>query len=585
MTIQDLTDFALVENPVCLVCDGRSQRILGQRGNREYSGADTSAMPHVHTNVVQCGNCGFIFCNPAIKGFEYLESDHYSDPDVYSAYLKSNIYSVFKIGEKILRKIRPTGKLLDIGAGKGGFVSLAIKNGYEAKGIEPSARFCEYARKSYGVQVEEGYLERGLHFQDEKFDVITLFHVLEHVPQPQELLRTITNYLKEDGVVYIEVPNADASLLWIADIVFHLCGKNWSSRLSPLHAPFHSFGYSPNSLKYLLEHNGFQLVYADTFSGVVRGYDSGRRITWFINFSRNVAMNIVNIFHNRELAVVIAKKAKKNLDEATVTSFGDEWSRFDQSQLSAAEALRIFNEYFAVFPWHSLSKETTGFDMGCGTGRWAKIMAPRVGHLHCIDPSAAIDVAKKTLSKIANVSFHRTSLEDCPLLANSQDFGYSLGVLHHVPDTEGAIRACVALLKTGAPFLVYLYYDLDNRSLAFKLAWRCSDIIRRVVSKLPAMLKNVVTDILAVLLYYPLSRLCLLLESMGLAVESIPLSYYRNQSFYTMRTDSRDRFGTPLEHRFTRKEIAEMMCAAGLEDVRFSDRAPYWCAVGVKKKQ
>jgi len=584
MTMQEIKDFHLVENPVCLVCGSLDQRILGQRGNREYSGADPSATPHVYTNVVQCGNCGFIFCNPAIKGLEYLEADHYNNPDEYSAYLKSNVYPVFKIGENLLRKIRPTGKLLDIGAGKGGFVSLAKKNGYDAKGIEPSAQFCKYAREFYGVQLEEGYLEQVPYFQNEKFDVVTMFHVLEHVSQPQQLLQTILLHLKEDGVVYIEVPNSDASLLWIADIVIRFFGKSWSSRLSPLHAPFHSFGYSPKSLKFLLEHNGFQLIHSDTYSGAVRGYDTDKRATWFINYSRNVVKNLVNLLPNRELAVVVARRAKNNnLDLKTVNSFSDEWLRFDQSQLSAADALRIFNEYFAIFPWLNLSKEAVGFDMGCGTGRWAKIMASRVGHLHCIEPSAALDVAKKTLSKITNVSFHRASLDHCPIPANSQDFGYSLGVLHHVPDTEGAIRACVELLKPGAPFLVYLYYNFDNRSLAFKLTWRCSDMIRRVVCKLPSTLKNLVTDILAVLLYFPLARLCLLAERFGFAIDSIPLSYYRNHSFYTMRTDSRDRFGTPLEQRFTRKEIAKMMAATGLEDVRFSDRAPYWCAVGIKK--
>ena len=92
-----------------------------------------------------------------------------------------------------------------------------------------------------------------------------------------------------------------------------------------------------------------------------------------------------------------------------------------------------------------------------------------------------------------------------------------------------------------------------------------------------------VTDVLAVLVYYPLARLSLVAERLGLTVASIPLSYYRNHSFYTMRTDSRDRFGTPLEKRFTRKEIASMMGAAGLNEVRFSERAPYWCAVGIKQ--
>jgi SAM-dependent methyltransferase len=274
---------------------------------------------------------------------------------------------------------------------------------------------------------------------------------------------------------------------------------------------------------------------------------------------------------------------KRNLDLDTVASFGDEWSRFDQSELSPAEAEEIFSEYFAVFPWDKLPRNATGFDMGCGSGRWAKLMAPRVGLLHCIDPSSALDVARSVLASATNVSFHCASVDDCPLPPGSQDFGYSLGVLHHVPDTASAIRACVAMLKPGAPFQVYLYYAFDNRSFLFKLIWRCSDLLRRAVSKFPACLKHLVTDVLAVLVYFPLARLSLVAERMGFKVASIPLSYYRNHSFYTMRTDSRDRFGTPLEQRFTRKAIAAMLEAAGLDDVRFSERAPYWCAVGIKR--
>lgn len=273
----------------------------------------------------------------------------------------------------------------------------------------------------------------------------------------------------------------------------------------------------------------------------------------------------------------------KNLDEDTVCSFGDEWSRFDQSMLSEGEAKKIFDEYFAVFPWDRLPENATGFDMGCGSGRWAKLVAPRVGHLHCIDPSSAIDVAKQALSKAANVSFYQTSVDGRPLQPNTQDFGYSLGVLHHVPDTAGSIHACVAMLKPGAPFLLYLYYSFDNRPALFKLAWHCSDLLRRVVFRLPAWLKNLVTDMLAIVVYYPLARIALLVERMGLGVDLLPLSYYRSHSFYTMRTDSRDRFGTPLEKRFTRNQIAEMMEAAGLQDVKFSDRPPYWCASGIKR--
>jgi SAM-dependent methyltransferase len=274
---------------------------------------------------------------------------------------------------------------------------------------------------------------------------------------------------------------------------------------------------------------------------------------------------------------------KSNLDDATVKSFSDEWSRFDQTRLEHEEAHRIFDEYFAVFPWDSLPADACGFDMGCGTGRWARLMAPRVGHLHCIDPSAALQVARHILADQSNVSFHEAAVGDDVFPANSQDFGYSLGVLHHIPDTAAGIRACVALLKPGAPFLVYLYYAFDNRPFHFKLVWRCSDWLRRGICRLPPRPKNLVTDILAALVYYPLARLSLLAERVGINVAQIPLAYYRHHSFYTLRTDSRDRFGTPLERRFSRVQIEQMLHAAGLTGIVFSSRAPFWCAVGFKK--
>ena len=275
--------------------------------------------------------------------------------------------------------------------------------------------------------------------------------------------------------------------------------------------------------------------------------------------------------------------SSKNLDNKTVNSFSDEWTRFDQTELSDVEANKIFEEYFSIFPWDKLPQAAVGFDMGCGSGRWARLVAPRVGHLYLIDPSSALEVARMAVKTTTNVSFLQASADDCPLPQNSQDFGYSLGVLHHIPDTSAAIRSCISMLKPGAPFLVYLYYAFDNRSQFFKCMWRASDLVRRVVCILPYRLKNIVTDMLAIAIYYPLARIAKFAEKSGLSINSIPLSYYRNHSFYTMRTDSRDRFGTPLERRFTKIEIEKMLHAAGLTDVHFSSAAPYWCAVGIKK--
>jgi SAM-dependent methyltransferase len=276
--------------------------------------------------------------------------------------------------------------------------------------------------------------------------------------------------------------------------------------------------------------------------------------------------------------------APVNADASVVEGFGDEWERFDQSDVPAEELRTLFSYYFHIFPWSELPANAEGFDLGCGSGRWAQFVAPRVGRLNLVDPSdRALSVAKRKLATASNVTFTQAVVSDPFLPPASQDFGYSLGVLHHIPDTLAGLRACTEKLKPGAPFLVYLYYRFDNRPLWFRLIWRASDFVRRIVSKLPHSLRYVVSQILAAVVYWPLARLALVLEKLGVSPTSLPLSHYRDKTFYMMRTDALDRFGTRLEKRFTRGEIAEMMTAAGLTDIRFSETEPYWCAVGRKR--
>ncbi len=269
----------------------------------------------------------------------------------------------------------------------------------------------------------------------------------------------------------------------------------------------------------------------------------------------------------------------------TIAGFGDEWERFDQSDLTKAESEAIFAQYFSVFPWDQLPPDATGFDVGCGSGRWAVHVAPRIGSgtLHCIDPSVALDVARKNLADHQNCEFHGEGVSEMSLAAQSMDFGYSLGVLHHIPDTAAGIRACVEKLKPGAPFLVYLYYAFDNRPAWFRTIWKLSDAARRIISRLPHRARYAVSQVIAFGVYLPLSRIAALGERLGRNVDSFPLSAYRNRSVYVLRTDALDRFGTSLERRFTRNEIESMMAAAGLERITFrTEDTPFWCAVGYR---
>jgi SAM-dependent methyltransferase len=273
----------------------------------------------------------------------------------------------------------------------------------------------------------------------------------------------------------------------------------------------------------------------------------------------------------------------ENIDRDTVTHFGQEWRRFDQAKLTSEEQLRLFEEYFAIFPWHRLPTNPAGFDAGCGSGRWAALMARRVHTLHCVDASAtALGVARRNLAGEHNVVFHQALIAAMPLADASMDFGYSLGVLHHLPDPSAGLAACVCKLKAGAPMLIYVYYALDNKPGWFRVLWRISDCIRKFASKMPFRLRATLADLIAVFSYWPLARVAAVAERLGCNVTNWPLNAYRRRSFYTMRTDALDRFGTQLEHRMTRAEIEAMMEAAGLRDICFSESTPFWCAVGYR---
>ncbi len=271
----------------------------------------------------------------------------------------------------------------------------------------------------------------------------------------------------------------------------------------------------------------------------------------------------------------------RNFDERTVQSFGAEWSHFDQSRLAHEKKTETrFNEYFGIFPWSRLPAAAVGADVGCGSGRWAALVAPRVGRLHCLDASdEALGVARRNLAWADNCTFHHASVDAMPIAPGSLDFCYSLGVLHHVPDTMAGIRSCVALLKPGAPFLLYLYYALDDRPAWFRAVWRGADLTRRIIARMPLRPKRLITDVIALLVYWPLARFAALVEKLGGNPSNLPLNWYRDKTFYTMRTNALDRFGTPIEHRFNRQEIEKMLREAGLTDIRFSPAQPFWCVV------
>ena len=273
--------------------------------------------------------------------------------------------------------------------------------------------------------------------------------------------------------------------------------------------------------------------------------------------------------------------ASQNLEHRTVKSFGEEWKKFKDF---SEEEIRIAGEqYFDIVDDSILNKEAVVLDLGCGTGRWSKFIAPKVKFIEAVDPSMAVVTAQKTLEPYHNVRVTQAAADNLPFADGSFDFIFSLGVLHHIPDTAKALNEAATKLKKNGHFLLYIYYALDSRGFLFRTLFHISNFIRKIISSLPHRIKHLLCDIIAVLVYMPLIGIARFFKALGFGFyKRLPLSYYCDKSFYIIRNDVLDRFGTPLEQRFTKEEIENMMKQAGLGEIRFSDHQPYWHAVGKK---
>lgn len=171
--------------------------------SRQISAADAQ------NNIYICNSCGFIFDNPRPVQDEII--NFYSANDKYDDWLEAEKVrdSLWKRRLKLVEKYRDSGTLLDIGTGIGQFLFFARKD-FEVKGTEISESAAAAARQKYGIDVIHGDIVE-ISFAS-KFDVITLFHVLEHVPDPAATLRRCRELLNSGGILILAVPNDNAGL-------------------------------------------------------------------------------------------------------------------------------------------------------------------------------------------------------------------------------------------------------------------------------------------------------------------------------------------------------------------------------------
>lgn len=204
-------------------------------------------------NVFRCCQCGLIYAGE-IQSSKNIEK-HYSK-EYFEIYLKTepiHLKNRFEKRIKEIKKIKFPGMLLDVGCGVGSFLRLARDEGYETSGVELSRYAAEHAWNNFGLRVFNSELNDA-GFAPKTFDIITLWHVLEHVTDPKKFLIEVNRLLKKNGLLVVEVPN-------IGSIAARISLMNWE-----LMAPKeHLFYFNPHTINRLLKETGFSTIKNQTY--------------------------------------------------------------------------------------------------------------------------------------------------------------------------------------------------------------------------------------------------------------------------------------------------------------------------------
>ena len=259
----------------CPLC-GEKGYVVVYKILREYPGAA----------IVKCSHCFHVY---TVLNQEHDKDKLYSD-DVYK--LVENRNSLFdrilnweynRVLKKIQTLKRPKGALLDFGCGKGKFGNMAKNKGWQVKCVETAIERADYAKNIYGLEVNTNYYTTGKIFNND-FDILTLFHVLEHLPNPKILLTELIKYnLAKGGLIVMEVPN-------FRSLQARIAGSKWMH----LDAYRHISHFTPEKLDGLARELNLKTVSKSSFSfqlGVLGMTDSFLKL---FGYRKNIIYELKN---------------------------------------------------------------------------------------------------------------------------------------------------------------------------------------------------------------------------------------------------------------------------------------------------
>jgi 2-polyprenyl-3-methyl-5-hydroxy-6-metoxy-1,4-benzoquinol methylase len=244
-----------LEDVACILCGRDDPRVIYPSEHPDGLGtlsSDTfrfSREQVLSERLVECRRCGLQYVSPRVRAGLVLAGyrQDVSEDVVSQAVLRERTFS--RSLERIQRITGVRGgKLLDIGTGSGAFLAVARDQGWEAHGCEVNRWLCQWVQEHYGIRVDEGTLHE-LNYPGQAFDLVTLWDVLEHTPDPRAVLGECHRILRQSGMLVVNYPDIGS---WIA----RLMGRHWVFLLQ-----VHLYYFTRATIQALLERTGFELLW------------------------------------------------------------------------------------------------------------------------------------------------------------------------------------------------------------------------------------------------------------------------------------------------------------------------------------